>query len=133
MAWRDVTHLFWPESSFPFILSRDGAALSMLASRLQNAVLFTGAARAEGEGRNTQYFNAIQVIFGGEVKESYDKRHLVPFGEYMPFARLLGRLGDHPIRRDSRRLQFGSVVAFPDRARPAAGLADGLLRIDFPE
>ncbi len=89
----DVTHLFWPESSFPFILSRDGAALSMLASRLQNAVLFTGAARAEGEGRHTQYFNAIQVIFGGEVKESYDKKHLVPFGEYMPFASWLGRLG----------------------------------------
>ena len=65
----------------------------MLASRLQNVVLFTGAARAEGEGRHTQYFNAIQVIFGGEVKESYDKKHLVPFGEYMPFASSLGRLG----------------------------------------
>lgn len=89
----DVTHLFWPESSFPFILSRDGAALSLLAARLQNAVLFTGAARAEGEGRKAQYFNAIQVVFGGEVKESYDKRHLVPFGEYLPLTGPLARLG----------------------------------------
>ncbi|WP_374545142.1 apolipoprotein N-acyltransferase [Rhodoblastus sp.] len=88
----DVTHLFWPESSFPFILGRDGAALSLLASRLQNAVLFTGAARADGENSG-HYFNAIQVISGGEIKESYDKKHLVPFGEYLPLARVLRRLG----------------------------------------
>lgn len=89
----DITHLFWPESSFPFILARDGAALSLLGTRLQNAVLFTGAARAEGEGRKAQYFNSVQVIFGGEVKETYDKRHLVPFGEYLPFSGLFARLG----------------------------------------
>ena len=89
----DFTQLFWPESSFPFILSRDGAALAFIGSRLQNAVLFTGAARATGEGRNISYFNSVEVIAGGEVKESYDKMHLAPFGEYMPFARLLAIAG----------------------------------------
>ena len=89
----DVTHLFWPESAFPFILSRDGAALALIGARLQNTILFTGAARAEGEGRNISYFNSLEVIAGGEVKESYDKMHLAPFGEYMPFARLLAKAG----------------------------------------
>jgi apolipoprotein N-acyltransferase len=89
----DVTHLFWPESAFPFILSRDGGALALIGSRLQNTVLFTGAARAEGDGRKTVYFNSVEVIAGGEVKESYDKMHLAPFGEYMPFARLLAKAG----------------------------------------
>lgn len=89
----DVTHLVWPESAFPFILSRDGAALSLIASRLQNTILFTGAARAEGEGRKAVYFNAVEVIAGGEVKESYDKMHLAPFGEYMPFAYWLAKAG----------------------------------------
>jgi len=89
----DVTHLFWPESAFPFILSRDGAALSVLGARLPNTLLLTGAARAEGEGRRTQYFNAIQVISGGEIKESYDKVHLVPFGEYLPLGEIVSRLG----------------------------------------
>ena len=89
----DVTHLVWPESAFPFILSRDGAALALLGSRLQKAILFTGAARAEGEGRKAVYFNSVEVIAGGEVKESYDKMHLAPFGEYMPFAYWLAQAG----------------------------------------
>ncbi|WP_298427143.1 apolipoprotein N-acyltransferase [Rhodoblastus sp.] len=89
----DITHLFWPESSFPFILSRDGATLSLLGARLQNAILLTGAARAEGNGQKAKYFNSIQVIYGGEIKETYDKIHLVPFGEYLPLGDLLSRLG----------------------------------------
>jgi apolipoprotein N-acyltransferase len=88
-----ITHVFWPESAFPFIISRDGAALATIGSRLQGAILFTGAARAEIEGRDVRYFNAIDVIAGGEVLESYDKMHLAPFGEYMPFARFLAKAG----------------------------------------
>jgi apolipoprotein N-acyltransferase len=88
------THfLFWPESAFPFILARDREALLLLGSRLRDVVLFTGAARETGEGRSAQYFNSIQVVVGGEIKESYDKRHLVPFGEYLPLAGLMRRLG----------------------------------------
>ena len=89
----DVTHLFWPESAFPFILSEDGATLALLASRLQSAILFTGAARAERDGPQAEYFNSIQALAGGEIKESYDKIHLVPFGEYLPFANVISRLG----------------------------------------
>lgn len=89
----DITALFWPESVFPFILSRDGAALSLIGERLKNAILFTGAARAERHGRKTEYFNSVEVVEGGEIKESYDKMHLAPFGEYMPFASLLARAG----------------------------------------
>jgi apolipoprotein N-acyltransferase len=89
----DVTHLIWPESAFPFILSRDPAALALIGARLQDTVLFTGAARVEGSGRRATYFNAVEVVAGGEVRESYDKMHLAPFGEYMPFADWLARAG----------------------------------------
>jgi len=89
----DPTHIFWPESAFPFIISRDGGALSLIRSRLQGAILFTGAARVEIDGRDATYFNAINVIAGGEVIETYDKMHLAPFGEYMPFARFLAKAG----------------------------------------
>jgi apolipoprotein N-acyltransferase len=89
----DLTHLIWPESAFPFILSRDPAALALIGARLPDTVLFTGAARVEGFGRRAVYFNAVEVVAGGEVRESYDKMHLAPFGEYMPFADWLARAG----------------------------------------
>jgi apolipoprotein N-acyltransferase len=86
---RDITHLVWPESAFPFLLDRDASALAQLAALLSpGQALITGAARMEdplpGEivGR---FFNAIQVVsHDGTVTGSYDKVHLVPFGEYLP-------------------------------------------------
>jgi apolipoprotein N-acyltransferase len=94
----DVTHLVWPESSFPFLLARDPLALGQIAALLpKGSVLITGAVRAEdplpGE-RRRRYFNAIQVVGdGGEILDSSDKAHLVPFGEYLPFSDALTTLG----------------------------------------
>src|ERR1700724_2895940 len=96
----DVTVLIWPESAFPFILARDAGALAEIGAVLpQDTVLVTGAARADDEAREAacgraQYFNAIQVIAsGGHILDSYDKVHLVPFGEYLPFQTVFHRLG----------------------------------------
>ncbi|MGH6823164.1 MAG: apolipoprotein N-acyltransferase, partial [Methylocella sp.] len=91
----DVTALIWPESAFPFILSRDAGALAEIGAILpQDTVLVTGAARADDESGHARYFNAIQVIAsGGHILDSYDKVHLVPFGEYLPFEAVFDRLG----------------------------------------
>ena len=89
----DVTHLVWPESAFPFILARDAGALQTIRARQQKAILFTGAARAEGDGRNTKYYNSIEVIESGNIKDWFDKIHLAPFGEYMPLSGLLTKIG----------------------------------------
>jgi apolipoprotein N-acyltransferase len=96
----DVTVLIWPESAFPFILARDAGALAEIGAVLpQDTVLVTGAARADDEARESasgraRYFNAIQVIAsGGHILDSYDKVHLVPFGEYLPFQTAFDRLG----------------------------------------
>ena len=96
----DVTVLVWPESAFPFILSRDAKTLAEIGAVLpQDTVLVTGAARADDEARRStsgraRYFNAIQVIAsGGHILDSYDKVHLVPFGEYLPFETIFDQLG----------------------------------------
>ena len=94
----DATHLIWPESAFPFILSRDGQALAEITAFLRGgAILATGAARMEeGDraGARRHFFNSIELLDRrGLLPERYDKRHLVPFGEYMPFSRLFERLG----------------------------------------
>ena len=98
----DVTHLIWPESAFPFILSRDPDSLARISRALGRVVLVTGAARAEtvnsgafpGEIRKVSYFNSIQVLTGsGAIIDTYDKLHLVPFGEYLPLSGLLENIG----------------------------------------
>ena len=99
----DVTMLVWPESAFPFILTRDPDALATIAAALPaKTTLVTGAARAEdvrGEGggeAHTIYYNSIEVIGrNGLILDSYDKIHLVPFGEYLPLDAVLRALGLH--------------------------------------
>lgn len=94
----DVSALIWPESAFPFILSRAPWALAKIGTALPpGAVLVTGAARIDGtdpaSGR-TLYFNSIEVLRrGGQILGTYDKVHLVPFGEYLPFQAFFDRLG----------------------------------------
>ena len=93
---KDVTHLIWPESAFPFILSREPEALSEIVDFLGGgATLITGAARAEDGGKGRpRYFNSIEIVGrNGLSGQHYDKRHLVPFGEYLPFASLIERAG----------------------------------------
>ncbi|WP_051335706.1 apolipoprotein N-acyltransferase [Methylocapsa acidiphila] len=103
-----VTVLIWPESAFPFILSRDRQALALIGAFLSpRTVLVTGAARQENgvppppevvlaaDARpRPRYYNAVQVIAsGGRILDSYDKVHLVPFGEYLPLRSILEVLG----------------------------------------
>jgi apolipoprotein N-acyltransferase len=91
-----VTHLIWPESAFPFLLTERPSALAAIADLLPSGTtLITGAARAERVSDDpSAVFNSIYVISdGGEIRGSYDKVHLVPFGEYLPFRGLLNTLG----------------------------------------
>jgi apolipoprotein N-acyltransferase len=109
-----VTHLIWPESAFPFFLVREADALSAIAGMLPpNTTLITGAARPvePAPGRSTTHaFNSVYVIdHHGSILASYDKLHLVPFGEYLPFEDLLERAG------------FTQLVNIPGGFLPGAG------------
>ncbi|MEM9279234.1 MAG: apolipoprotein N-acyltransferase, partial [Pseudomonadota bacterium] len=86
----DVTHLIWPESVFPFLLTERRDALSAIAAMLPKGTsLITGAARAEQSGSSngrSLVFNSVYVIDDrGIIVSAADKVHLVPFGEYLPF------------------------------------------------
>jgi apolipoprotein N-acyltransferase len=88
----DVTHLIWPESAFPFLLHREPAALARIGRVVpRGGALVTGAAREgsaqSGETSGRRFFNSIQVVGDeGSILSTYDKVHLVPFGEYVPQA-----------------------------------------------
>lgn len=92
----NVTHLIWPESAFPFVLSREPQALNMIASTLgKHTILLTGAIRTESDPQvDGKAYNSLLAVDGtGKVIASSDKVHLVPFGEYLPAGRLLRAIG----------------------------------------
>src|SRR5262249_23900687 len=95
---KDVTHLIWPESAFPFLLTREPDALAQISALLANrTMLITGGARiaqSTPDARPLRAFNSIYVIDrDGSVVAAYDNLHLVPFGDYLPFQRLLESIG----------------------------------------
>ena len=95
---RDVSILIWPESAFPFFLTREPDAMAQIADLLpKGTVLITGSVRAPDVPpgtRITRAYNSIYVIdHDGSVLSVYDKLHLVPFGEYLPFQDWMEKLG----------------------------------------
>jgi apolipoprotein N-acyltransferase len=95
---RDATHLIWPESAFPFLLAREPDALAQIAELLPpGTVLITGAVRApelQPGQKLTRALNSVYVIdHDGSILSVYDKVHLVPFGEFLPFQDTLEKLG----------------------------------------
>ena len=95
---RDANILIWPESAFPFFLTREADAMAEIADLLpKGTVLITGAVRAPDlppGARITRAYNSIYVIdHDGSVLSVYDKLHLVPFGEYLPYQDWMEKLG----------------------------------------
>jgi apolipoprotein N-acyltransferase len=95
---RDANILIWPESAFPFFLTREADAMAQIADLLpKGTVLITGAVRAPDAppgAKVTRAYNSIYVIdHDGSVLSVYDKLHLVPFGEYLPFQDFMEKLG----------------------------------------
>jgi apolipoprotein N-acyltransferase len=90
--------VLWPETSVPYILTENPQALAAMASAIgTSGLLLAGAVRAEegaAGGGGPRYYNSITAVDGaGEIVDSADKVHLVPFGEYLPFEPLLRRIG----------------------------------------
>jgi apolipoprotein N-acyltransferase len=96
---RDATVLIWPESAFPFFLAREADAMAQIANLLpQGTILITGAVRPPDSAPPgqpvTRAYNSIYVIdHDGTILSVYDKLHLVPFGEYLPFQSAMEKLG----------------------------------------
>jgi apolipoprotein N-acyltransferase len=92
-----LTYLIWPESPFPFFLTREADAFSRIARALpQDTLLITGGMRLADPSNPAEsgVYNSIYVIdHRASIRAIYDKVHLVPFGEYLPFAGVLERLG----------------------------------------
>ncbi|WP_034987757.1 apolipoprotein N-acyltransferase [Bartonella florencae] len=96
---REPDFIIWPEASIPYLLSDNSTTTMRIASLLkpkQWAIL--GAIRAHNDPLNEQiqYFNTIAVVNNkGDILNTSDKLHLVPFGEYLPYQNFLEKIGLH--------------------------------------
>jgi apolipoprotein N-acyltransferase len=88
--------IVWPESPAPFYAgdAQFHAALSHIATTT-NAWVVAGNIAVENGGTSSQQIFNSAALFGpdGQFAGRYDKVHLVPFGEYVPFKNLLSFAG----------------------------------------
>jgi apolipoprotein N-acyltransferase len=85
--------VIWPETAVPFTVEPDSPILPVLAvAAPPGGYLLAGAERTSGPLRD-EVWNSLLAIDGkGTVLGHYDKVHLVPLGEYIPFHKELGFL-----------------------------------------
>jgi apolipoprotein N-acyltransferase len=91
--------IVWPESPAPFYIGDPvfRSAVTNLARQQRSWVLVGAIATDHGrehQGRSTEIYNSAQLVSpAGNWEARYDKVHLVPFGEYVPFGRLFSFAG----------------------------------------
>lgn len=91
-ATHPIAAVLWPEAAVPFLLERDALRRNEIgAAAVARNYVITGALSANPPpGPVSKVFNSIEAVnSSGDIVARYDKAHLVPFGEYMPFRDIL--------------------------------------------
>lgn len=143
----------WPEAATPFLFEREPVYQQRIFQIVQqmNAPLVFGspALRYAEDGKPYLLNSAFLVTPSGEITGRYDKRHLVPFGEYIPLRsvlffleKLVVGIGDFapgtgpmtlflPGMGDRSGIRFGVAICyeviFPDLVRRMANEGANLL------
>jgi apolipoprotein N-acyltransferase len=137
--------VIWPESPAPFFAndSRFRQTLSDIATGT-NAYVLAGTIELLRDGDNSQLYNSAELVApNGDWLARYDKIHLVPFGEYVPFKdmfsfakKLTKEVGDYVPGTERLVLpvhsyKLGTFICyesiFPDEIREFANHGAGLL------
>jgi apolipoprotein N-acyltransferase len=87
-----ISDVIWPETAAPSFLDHDPVARRMMGEATpKGGLIITGVVRGTAPGVEPFHiWNSLQAVDDrGDIVATYDKAHLVPFGEYTPFRDIL--------------------------------------------
>ena len=93
---QDVDMLIWPEVAVIYFLDESPSQTAMMAQQVKpGGVVLSGSLRREvdASGKRHHFNSFVAIESDGAVRETFDKFHLVPFGEYVPLKFLFEALG----------------------------------------
>ncbi len=107
--------LIWPEASVPYLITDNSVFLKQKLAEVvsANGYLIVGVVREDSISKDV--YNSVTVLDkSGSTVVNYDKKHLVPFGEYIPFRRFIPKIfapiansiGDFSIGRNSNVIKL---------------------------
>lgn len=123
--------LIWPEAATPFLFEQEPAYQGQIFDIAKNThsplLLGSPTLRFQQDGHPYLYNSAFLVTEEGRVSARYDKRHLVPFGEYIPLRsilffldKLVVGIGDFKSGQGAMTMQVPTV---PANSGPRFGVA----------
>ncbi len=137
--------IVWPEDPAPFYFNRDPifrGAVETMARRARSYIV-AGTITFAGKGTSRPKNSAVVLAPDGRELLQYDKIHLVPFGEYVPWWAFPGKVGKitsqvgdfvpgHRIRvADAGEGRIGVFICyeaiFPELVRKIAAAGAGVL------
>ncbi len=113
-------YFIWPETATPYLIDENLQITSDLTKNLSsNDYLMLGSLRRESKGtKNDTLYNSFFIINNeNKIIGKYDKNKLVPFGEYLPFSRLLSKVGfmNFEILSGNFSNGQGGIIALDDK------------------
>jgi len=136
--------ILWPETALPFYYRTEPEIVQKLTDFAEenDVHLVFGSPDYEIRGRTIVLFNRAYHLYPDGREEKYDKIRLVPFGEYVPFKKVLAFVdriipGEGEFARGRWEKPFGTPVSsgalicfeisFPDLSRKEVESGAGLL------
>lgn len=86
----DISYVIWPETAVPYGIFINKDELNIKEFDIdfsEDKLLISGAIRVDKYDK--KIYNSIIFVKDDKIVDYYDKNHLVPFGEYLPFRKIL--------------------------------------------